>query len=93
MFGTVQSRGFSRAAAALLAALLTLGAAQAAELLVLEKGSNTLAIVDLVTLQVIARVPSGPDPHEVIAAATAAAPTSPITAVKAAVSTTSRSWT
>ncbi len=67
MFGTVQSRGFSRAAAALLAALLTHGAAQAAELLVLEKGSNTLAIVDPITLQVMARVPSGTDPHEVIA--------------------------
>ncbi len=42
-------------------------AGSAAELLVLEKGSNTLAIVDPGTLQVIARVPSGTDPHEVIA--------------------------
>jgi DNA-binding beta-propeller fold protein YncE len=41
--------------------------APAAELLVLEKGSSTLAIVDPGSLQVRARVPSGPDPHEVIA--------------------------
>lgn len=51
---------------ALMAAAATL-AAPAAELLVLEKGSNTLAIVDPISLQVSARVPSGPDPHEVIA--------------------------
>jgi YVTN family beta-propeller protein len=54
------------------ALLLTLALAgrvvtQAAELLVLEKGSNTLAVVDPGTLQIIARVPSGTDPHEVIA--------------------------
>jgi len=33
----------------------------------LEKGTNTLAIIDPASLQVVARVPSGPDPHEVIA--------------------------
>ncbi len=33
----------------------------------LEKGSNTLAIIDPVALRVSARVTSGPDPHEVIA--------------------------
>jgi YVTN family beta-propeller protein len=36
-------------------------------LLVLSKGDHTLAIVDPSNLQVIARMPSGPDPHEVIA--------------------------
>jgi DNA-binding beta-propeller fold protein YncE len=41
--------------------------AAAAELLVLEKGSNTLAIIDPAQLQVRARVFVGTDPHEVIA--------------------------
>jgi YVTN family beta-propeller protein len=36
-------------------------------LLVLAKTDHTLAIVDPTTLQVVARVPSGPDPHEVVA--------------------------
>src|ERR1700722_950470 len=36
-------------------------------LLVVAKSDNTLAIVDPSSLQVIARVPVGPDPHEVIA--------------------------
>lgn len=36
-------------------------------LLVLAKRDRTLAIVDLTTLKVVARVPVGPDPHEVIA--------------------------
>ncbi len=36
-------------------------------LLALSKRNHTLAIVDSVTLQVIARAPVGPDPHEVIA--------------------------
>jgi YVTN family beta-propeller protein len=39
----------------------------AAALLVLNKGDNTLAIVDPVVAKVIARLPSGPDPHEVVA--------------------------
>jgi YVTN family beta-propeller protein len=34
-------------------------------LLVLEKSTNSLDIVDPTTLKIIARVPSGPDPHEV----------------------------
>lgn len=38
-------------------------------LLVLSKGDHTLAIVDSATLQVVARMPSGPDPHEVAASA------------------------
>src|ERR1700733_5502944 len=36
-------------------------------LLVLSKSDHTLAIVDPSTLKVIARMPSGPDPHEVVA--------------------------
>lgn len=36
-------------------------------LLLLSKAERTLAIVDPLTLQVIARVPVGPDPHEVVA--------------------------
>jgi YVTN family beta-propeller protein len=38
-----------------------------AELLVLSKGDRTAAIVDPATLKVLARMPSGPDPHEIIA--------------------------
>ena len=38
-----------------------------ATLLVLAKSDNTVAIVDPATLQVLARIPSGPDPHEIVA--------------------------
>ncbi|HEX3472802.1 MAG TPA: YncE family protein, partial [Silvibacterium sp.] len=41
----------------------------AAALLALSKKDHTLAIVDPATLKVIARVPVGNDPHEVIASA------------------------
>jgi YVTN family beta-propeller protein len=43
--------------------------AQSKYLLALSKSNHTLAIVDPATLKVIARVPVGPDPHEVIASA------------------------
>ncbi len=36
-------------------------------LLVLEKSDSMLAIVDPATLQIVARVPAGPDPHEIVA--------------------------
>ncbi len=36
-------------------------------LLVLEKGDDSLAIVDPSSLQVVARVPAGQDPHEIVA--------------------------
>jgi len=36
-------------------------------LLVLSKGDHTLSIVDPVSLKVVASMPSGPDPHEVVA--------------------------
>ena len=51
------------------ALLLTFGLMRADSLLVLSKGDLTLSIVDPSTLKVIARMPSGPDPHEVIASA------------------------
>lgn len=38
-------------------------------LLALSKRNHTLAIVDPATLQIVARAPVGPDPHEVIASA------------------------
>jgi len=44
------------------------GPTPARTLLVLSKADQTLAIVDPTTLAVVARVPVGPDPHEVIAA-------------------------
>jgi YVTN family beta-propeller protein len=52
-----------------LAFLVSAAVAQAPSptLLVLAKSDNTVAIVDPATLQVLARVPAGPDPHEIIA--------------------------
>src|SRR5437899_3697840 len=38
-----------------------------ATLVVLSKSDKTVAIVDPATLQVLARMPSGPDPHEIVA--------------------------
>jgi DNA-binding beta-propeller fold protein YncE len=49
------------------ALLLTLSLMRADSLLVLSKGDLTLSIVDPSTLKVIAHMPSGPDPHEVVA--------------------------
>ncbi len=40
---------------------------QSPALLVLSKGDHTVSIVDPTTLKVVARMSSGPDPHEVIA--------------------------
>lgn len=52
----------------LLAACLASAASTPREaLLVLSKGDHTLAIVDPVSLRVVARAPVGEDPHEVIA--------------------------
>ena len=65
-----------RAKRALLAALLCIAGAQTraqdpapGRLLVLSKGELMLAVIDPATLQVVGRVPSGPDPHEVAASA------------------------
>lgn len=51
----------------LLTALSFAWVSWAQSLLVLNKGDNTLAIVNPSTFEVKARVPSGPDPHEVVA--------------------------
>jgi len=53
-------------AALLLAGFLRAQTTPPKALLVLSKGDHTLSIVDPVSLQVIASMPSGPDPHEVI---------------------------
>jgi YVTN family beta-propeller protein len=63
----------SRFAAPVLLAVCLVTAAPRAQtqssafLLVLAKSDQMLAIVDPVTLKVLGRVPSGPDPHEVVA--------------------------
>jgi len=50
--------------------LLGVGLLHAADsLLVLSKGDLTLSIVDPATMKVLAKMPSGPDPHEVVASA------------------------
>jgi YVTN family beta-propeller protein len=53
----------------LLAVEFTAAQAPSPALLVLEKSDNMLAIVDPANLQVVARVPAGPDPHEIVASA------------------------
>lgn len=47
--------------------LLAQGPAMTSGLLVLSKGELTLSVVNPATLQVIGKVASGPDPHEVVA--------------------------
>ena len=65
MYCTARSRIFFLLLAA---AVLTASAlAQTSTLLVLSKADHTVSVVDPASLQVIARMPSGPDPHEVIA--------------------------
>jgi len=53
----------------LLGANFTAAQAPSPALLVLEKSDNVLAIVDPASLRVVARVPAGPDPHEIVASA------------------------
>jgi YVTN family beta-propeller protein len=48
-------------------ATTALAQASSPSLLVLSKSDHTVAIVDPANLQVQARIPSGPDPHEIIA--------------------------
>jgi YVTN family beta-propeller protein len=50
-------------------ASIAAGQTRAPMLLVLEKSDNMMAIVDPASLQVVARVPAGPDPHEIVATA------------------------
>ena len=54
-------------AVALLAVAHASAQTPSAALLVLAKSDESLAIVDPASLQVVGRVPAGPDPHEVIA--------------------------
>jgi YVTN family beta-propeller protein len=53
----------------MLAAELTAAQTPSPALLVLEKSDNMLAITDPASLQIVARVPAGPDPHEIVASA------------------------
>src|ERR1700733_7146741 len=53
--------------AGVLVALQAGGQPPAPLLLALEKGDNTLAIIDPAALKIVARIPAGLDPHEVIA--------------------------
>jgi YVTN family beta-propeller protein len=50
-----------------LAASLASAQTPSPALLVLEKSDNAMAIVDPASLQIVARVPAGPDPHEIVA--------------------------
>jgi YVTN family beta-propeller protein len=54
-------------AMSVMATLLNAAETPHSTLLALSKGDHTLSIVDPTTLKIIATVPSGPDPHEVIA--------------------------
>ena len=47
--------------------LVPVAGAQTSTVLALSKDEHTVAIVDPATLQVLAKLPSGPDPHEIIA--------------------------
>ena len=61
---------FARLLLALFACSLTATASAAADLLLaINKGDNTLAIVDTTTLKVLGTAATGPDPHEVVASA------------------------
>lgn len=51
----------------LLAGNFTAAQTHSPALLVLEKSDNSLAIVDPANFQIVARVPAGPDPHEIVA--------------------------
>lgn len=53
---------------ALLVASFACAQTPSTTLLVLAKSDNALAIIDPSTSQVLARIPAGPDPHEIIAA-------------------------
>ena len=55
--------------ALLLSSVAAATAAAADLLLAINKGDNTLAIIDSATLKVLGTAPTGPDPHEVVASA------------------------
>jgi YVTN family beta-propeller protein len=58
---------FALLIAILLASAFLCAQASANSLLALAKKDTTLAIIDPGTLKVIARIPAGPDPHEIVA--------------------------
>lgn len=71
-FGRLATGRGMLAAAFFVVSAATTGVAQSTPqhaLLALSKNDHTLAIVDPVTLKVLARIPVGTDPHEVIASA------------------------
>lgn len=59
--------GIGFVVAAMFLATAALAQTPSPTLLVLSKSDSTVAIVDPATLQVLTRVPSGPDPHEIVA--------------------------
>jgi YVTN family beta-propeller protein len=65
-FGAVGA-GFAAAVLMLAAAASTLAQTPSPALLVLEKNDNAMAMVDPASMKVVARVPAGPDPHEIVA--------------------------
>jgi DNA-binding beta-propeller fold protein YncE len=63
-------RSIARRLLAFCICALTASTASAADLLLaINKGDQTLAIVDAATLKVLGTAPTGPDPHEVVASA------------------------
>ena len=60
-------RCMGRAVVVLFMASAAFAQTPSATILALAKSDHTLAIVDPATLQVLARLPAGPDPHEIIA--------------------------
>ena len=64
------ARAFAVLLLAFFICALTATTAAAADLLLaINKGDNTLAIIDAATLKVLGTAPTGPDPHEVVASA------------------------
>ena len=68
-------------AAAIVSSYACAEATPSAALLVLSKHDHTLAIVDPSDLHVVARIPVGDDPHEVIASTDGSTPTFRTTAL------------
>jgi YVTN family beta-propeller protein len=60
-------RGIVRVIAVALVVSAGFAHTQSSTLLVLAKSDNTVAVVDPAILQVLARIPAGPDPHEIVA--------------------------
>ena len=66
--GTSIMKSFAHLLLAFFACALTATTSAAADLLLaINKGDNTLAIVDATTLKMLGTAATGPDPHEVVA--------------------------